>query len=819
MCVMILRIAWTISIIQFHALSLFIESLVEKEKLFCFRQKILIFISITFFTVLFSLSLISYKIPFNLKNNIEIQLISSILQYCTFPLLFLSIILTVRKIRSRQLPSLLKKQITMFLQSAMIPFLTLEMIHVYPLSLIKQYIGNSNAFAGLSTIILLYAIFYCSKKIIGLRFLNIKSHVICDEKFGFLTEFRTVLDRFGHVTNIRELNHITAQFFKQTFNIPTTKTTLYIRKKTDAIDEQISSREQIMEIFVSKELSTSFFKTGSIFFSDELSFNQFYNNVNLPQLVCLLDKLDSDILIPIIDQNRFIAYIIVDRFARSAEKTPNHEFYTETERDSMLVFTEYLKNIIQLLHNKHFDSLLHREKTLQEQVFFKHQEINQYKESIKSFLHSSSEKEIGIVMHKHNRFTLVNKSAHILIRIDLNKHTGHPITKALKKIAQQVSMYKSPQVNLIEIDDGKKLVASGLPSSKSNDTIIIIHKPEISDVLKEKMRLLHDPQHWNLLLCLETTKNGNLINQWIPGNSETILNFKIRLLELSMKKEALLINIHDDDTLSIVELIHTATLREVLHVLQLEDPVDNTDVAIQLFGINPRLCFGEHKKPLLEKLSINGTLFIKNIEILPLETQKHLALFLKSGVYRNVKSDQTHQSNARIICSTSKSLYRSVQAGSFSKLLFNELNKNQLIMPQLTTIPQDELKELITAIAKQTLKKDTFNTLLELSDRETEKIIVTHPESLHEIKNKIKQLLVEKTKRNALDTEKNLFNPVYSTSDHDLVEASHLGKHALKDPHIMQLLWTKFKSQHKIALFLGVNRSSVSRRCKKYGLK
>ncbi|MDR3550270.1 MAG: hypothetical protein P4L31_02570 [Candidatus Babeliales bacterium] len=55
-------------------------------------------------------------------------------------------------------------------------------------------------------------------------------------------------------------------------------------------------------------------------------------------------------------------------------------------------------------------------------------------------------------------------------------------------------------------------------------------------------------------------------------------------------------------------------------------------------------------------------------------------------------------------------------------------------------------------------------------------------------------------------------------TDPQLIAASRLGKHALRDPQIMGLLWSKFNNQNKIATFLGVNRSSVNRRCKEYNL-
>ena len=61
-------------------------------------------------------------------------------------------------------------------------------------------------------------------------------------------------------------------------------------------------------------------------------------------------------------------------------------------------------------------------------------------------------------------------------------------------------------------------------------------------------------------------------------------------------------------------------------------------------------------------------------------------------------------------------------------------------------------------------------------------------------------------------------DPGYNISDPELIEAARLGKYALKDRQMMTKLWNTFKNQNKIALFLGVNRSSVNRRCKEYKL-
>ncbi|UNE35610.1 hypothetical protein KG892_01125 [Vermiphilus pyriformis] len=69
------------------------------------------------------------------------------------------------------------------------------------------------------------------------------------------------------------------------------------------------------------------------------------------------------------------------------------------------------------------------------------------------------------------------------------------------------------------------------------------------------------------------------------------------------------------------------------------------------------------------------------------------------------------------------------------------------------------------------------------------------------------------------DTE--VFTPVSSSSaliDNELSYAQRLGKSALKDERLMRSLWTRLHNQNRIADLLGVNRSSVNRRFKEYGI-
>ena len=174
-------------------------------------------------------------------------------------------------------------------------------------------------------------------------------------------------------------------------------------------------------------------------------------------------------------------------------------------------------------------------------------------------------------------------------------------------------------------------------------------------------------------------------------------------------------------------------------------------------------------------------------------------------------------SNVRIICSSNQNLSMLVQQGKFSKALFQELQSTVVTMPSLSTLPKDELYSLTEGFTQQALMSDALQHVLALTDKEKDSLSDHRPISLQELKTRVQQLLVKKSKKKQIYQEVT-FDPAYDISDPDLVEAARLGKKALQEPRVMSLLWNKFKNQNKIAFFLGVNRSSVNRRCKEYNL-
>lgn len=821
-----IRIAWAFSIIQYQSFALFLEYLVEKQQPMKSYQKILTAISCIIILFFIALAFIGLSYPPGKRFEIENHLQFFTTLYTFFPMLLLSLVLTIRKLQTTTIPNILKKQLQILITVLIVPYLISDFLQIF----IYQYTPTSINYtlSSLSTALLTLAIYYCSHRMIGLRFLNFQEKIVSSTHFNFIEDFKEVLEQFSQVSSTRELNHLAQSFFKQAFGIPVGRAQLYLRninvaQKPKECANSLSNTETIVENFISLHTTpcdvNTYIKQHKVLITDEIEFSNFYEESTVQvSIVSFLKNINADLFLPVWSKDQLVGYLIVERYARIVPHNKKGEFYSNVEQDQMLVFASYLGNIIHLLHSRNLTTLLRKEKELQDELYSKHQEINQYKESIRSFLRTTKNAAIGIIFYKNRKFTYGNQTAQELIDVNLNNHEGHPTTQTLKKIVTQVTNYKAPQTAFIQDAQGNKLVVSGLMSTEGTSVILTIHHPEISDLLKKQIEHLKDPSSWDYLLYLETTKSGQHINQLIPGNGEQLLNFKIELLKIALSKKAILLDMPAHDLMGTVEILHHISLRKTLHVLDLKSTCTTTEIAVKLFGMNPIFGMQQQEKPLLEQLNETGTLFIKNVQFLDMETQEYLAEFIRYGIYRVFKSEKKQSSNLRVIVSCNKNLESLAAEGLFSSNLFHELKRTTLTMPSLTSLSEEELNGLIAGLAQQAMKSQEFTNLLELSVQEKKKLAESRPASLHELRNKIQQLLIHKSKENNIHQEAQ-FDPAYEITDPELVEAARLGKYALKDQKIMVMLWNKFKNQNKIAALLGVNRSSVNRRCKEYSLE
>ncbi len=826
---LVIRISLACFVIQYQALSLFLSNLTEKNFRLNIVHKFLLGITGLVATYLLGLAVVDsgpvtreMRKLFMDTDPLEAKVIRYLYIYI-YILVLPAIAQAVGRLRAKTIPKILSKQLRIFLVGLITPFLALELIQSVP-AVFLLFEHYYYAITALSTSLLTYALYYCTSRVMRLRFLNLQSHVKSPASgFNFIDDFKLVLEQLSMATTMNELTHITQTFFKEAFSIPLSKISLHVRSQQAASDCNFHhpTDTNIVEVATENFLSTrdvysqahTILQAQHILITDEIEFSNFYDEQpGRKTLLEFLNGIGSDIFIPIYERDRISAYIIIECNSRV------NNFFTDVERDEMLVFAQYLGNVINLLQSRNLQALLEHDKKMHEELHHKKREISQYRESVHSFLYSPQERKIGIMFYKNRHFILGNQEAQELVSININTLIGHPLTKALRAVATHVDHYKRPFSMVTRDTHGKSIVVAGLPHLDEHSTIMALWRPEIADVIQKQIPHLRDASDWDYLLHLERTRSGQMINRFIPGGGRQLIDFKIKLLKVAIGARPVVLTMPEPDLLETIEIIHRISERENLQRLSLKEPRNSDATAIQLFGINPLFSEQQHGSGLLAQLDPKGTLFIKNIHFLDYETQEYLAEYLRYGFYRIFKSDQKVKSDVHVICSTDQDLQELVQDGKFSETLYHELKDTRLSFPSLQSLSTDEFQKLVDGCTEQALQECELKTFLELTDREKNRLDQKRPANLHELRARIERALKNKSRSGKIGHTVQ-FEPAFGVTDPELIAAARLGKRALRDGRIMALLWKKFKNQNKIATFLGVNRSSVNRRCKEYNFE
>ncbi len=818
----VISIAWVFFAIQYQSLAILLEYLADSKFTLTIRRSCYLSASAVqcliyayySFGVLFSFTGIEYlRTLIYYFQRLSIVYILALM----VPVLYHVLL----KIYSKTLPNILKHQLKILVNMLILPHLAGELfaynIGPFLFSSINLFIFSYTV-TTTSTLLITLAAYFCYRKMLRLRFLNYSDQVETRMKIRFVDDFKIVLHKLSRVKATKELDHVTHIFFNNSFEIPVESISLYM-KETESlkVSKANESIRAAVESFSAEHLTKNsaishILNTAKIFIKDEIAFTNFYEaDTNRAIILSFLDSIRADIFIPIFEWGVLGAYIIIGRDSRPKR------LYNNVERDEMVVFADYLGAISSLLKSNNTNLLLKENKGLKDEVYNKHQEINQYKESIRGFFRSSVERKIGLVFYKSRRFVIANPAAKELIGVDINKDRGHYITKAFQLLMYKINEFNSPQFVHTHDINNAKIVLSGILNGSPDNVTIMVYYPEISDIIKKQYDLLQDPSAWDYLLYLETTRAGQLINQLIPSNGSTLLHFKINLLAIALSKKAILLEVAQEDQLPMVEIVNYISGRELVETLNLTEPERNNEWAITIFGSNQMPMNKDEPFELVKKLDNSGTLFIQNVNLLSMETQEALAQLITYGFYHRHLSEQKLFSNVRIMCSSKANLQTLVAENRFSQELYNVLKHASLQLPSLATLPKKELNELVDGFTGQAMKTDMYTNILQLNDQERDKLFEHRVASVREFKERVYQFIVQKSTKHQLNDVAE-FDPAYLVEDPRLAEAGRMGVKAVQDRKMMQYLWQKFGSQTRIAEFLGVNKSTVNRRCKMFNL-
>jgi hypothetical protein len=818
----VIRLSEVAFVLGTFAFMLFLEQLGHKTFTASLRHRLL-GAAVLFFTCFMAIMAIGYF------NHVTFGAFETVVRQCMVWYVLLSLVfstlITWKRSQSPELPRIVGQQIKSLITYILAPQIVIVFIFARPLlfatTLPMPVNTSTNIYFFVFFIDVFNAamMFFCARTILRLRFLNTKKQVEAPpvNNYEFTHQLKKALSQLDHTTSARELEDISRLFFARIFKLKYEDIALYIRPRSEAPDTGYHHTLPTMEAWLTapqyEHLRNSLARSREILIRDELAFDYFHDRLTQQQqLLELLDRVGADVIAPVYEQQTITAYIVIKQNARPSQ------LFSDVERDEMSIFATHLSMLVYSLQHRTFSELIRTERAWHEDVHNKQQTINHCKESFKTLLSTTGHRTTGVLQYRRRKLTWASETARRLFNID-KAASPETISQAseLKHVAYDALSNNREREAIIHMSESQIVHCKIMPCPDTAQSIILAYEPTAADNFIIPFDRLNDMTSWEYALLLETTASGKLINQLIPSSGKEFLNFKIELLKLSLSKKPTLIMVPEDDLRAVVHIIHHISLRTQLEIVHLTQPEQGSEIGMQLFGITP---LSEHDvhEGLLAKLHKTGTLFIQNVEFLHKETQERLAACISTGLYQPLKTHTWQPCDIRIICSTSGHLERLVTEHKFSSTLYDILRTMTLTLPSLLQIPRHELVEFIHNISEQALQSKELRSLLEFTPKETATIIENASPSILGIKEQVHRALRIKSQRKHIDHLVKLEPLTASEFPPDIADAIRLGKKALKDKRIMQLLWETFRSQTKIATLLNVNRSSVNRRLKDYNL-
>jgi len=217
----------------------------------------------------------------------------------------------------------------------------------------------------------------------------------------------------------------------------------------------------------------------------------------------------------------------------------------------------------------------------------------------------------------------------------------------------------------------------------------------------------------------------------------------------------------------------------------------------------------------------NATLFLDEVGELPFNVQAKLLRFLECGECQTIGQTKTEKVNVRVIAATNRDLYAEVKKGNFREDLFYRLNVVPLTLPSLRE-RQSDITLLINHLSAQLAAKHCLDVprysvkALEHCQR------YTWPGNIRELKNFCERMVVLLSGKTIavenLPHEIKVETETKTTNSFALPDGGVILEQ-VEAQLIHQAMDKSHGNQSKAARLLGLTRSALVYRIKKYTLK
>ncbi|HBY05638.1 MAG: Transcriptional regulator of aroF, aroG, tyrA and aromatic amino acid transport [candidate division TM6 bacterium GW2011_GWE2_42_60] len=712
-------------------------------------------------------------------------------------------------VKNTKTPLLLRMQLKMLLIAFILPIFLMKFCNLWLFIQTDSLVILWQALFSMATVLLIAATYYSATRLVRIRFLNIKNKSREPLKYNAMELISPLIDQIQRIRATNEFGYVTCSFFTRTFGCAEDQVKLVIFDDP-CDDHTMALQQKVKKALDAVPLLVDFLDQEQLFARSEIEFSWYHEEALIyAEAVQFLNLIDADLFVPCFDQGLLVGFIVVE--SRDSEVT----CFSLEERGMLKIFAKMLGAAVRQVRQKDYQTLLGEKRRLQDDAHFRHCELEHLREGIFSYTRRAVDRQIGVLFYRRRKYLFANRASEILLGCDPNSQRGHPVAEALAKLVDYTLQSKQFSSTIVTLHRDMQLALTTFPGENEHEVIIIATRPELSDLIAFQESMIKDPSQWDYLLYLETTEKGRRINELIPGVGATLVQLKITLLRLVFGRSSVFLNTTSGDRKALVLLLHEASLRTQLYTLSLNEREHGQEVAARIFGLSALFSEETGATPLLVQLEKDATLMIENIQYLSAETQKRLAEFIRLGAFKRVGSSFLVASDARIICSSDRSLEALVQDGLIIPELYQMLTATSFTIPRPSQLPYEEFCSTVDSIAQLFLTTASLKKVLGLTERERKQLLKEDIPSFDLLKKRVYGLLHLK----AVSQQVELEGELVDAYDEELNRMVLMGARALKDRETLVYLWDKFKCQAKIASILGVNKSSVSRRCKMFGIE
>ena len=216
-----------------------------------------------------------------------------------------------------------------------------------------------------------------------------------------------------------------------------------------------------------------------------------------------------------------------------------------------------------------------------------------------------------------------------------------------------------------------------------------------------------------------------------------------------------------------------------------------------------------------------GTLFLDEISEIPISFQSKLLRVLQENEVRRVGSHQVISIDVRILAATNRDLLELVKSGQFRQDLFFRLNVLPLHIPPLRSRPEDILDLFDSYLKEYCLR---YNKNISVITGEAREALIEYPwyGNARELKNIAERICVLNTDGKVSEDSIHsvLYHRNWETAPIFDLEIPQDAPDKTQDEiaQIKQLLQRYGGNKTKVAQYLGIDRSTLWRKLKKYDL-